>query len=163
MKYKKFILPMLIAVVLVIGAIAFNNGLSTIEDEREMIPLCQDMNIGLTPYSPLAGGRLARDWFGQTKRSQLDQTAKDKYDTNEQKDHSIVDRVGELASKKGVSRAQIALAWLFKQPQVVAPIVGGSKIKYVKEAVQALDVELSNEEIEYLKELYQPHNIVGAL
>lgn len=133
------------------------------EDEREMIPLCKDMKVGLTPYSPLAGGRLTRDWYGETKRSQLDQTAKDKYDVNEPIDHPIVDRVGELALKKGVSRAQVAMSWLLNQEQVVAPIVGGSKIKYVEEAVLALNVELSNNEIEYLKELYHPHQIVGAL
>lgn len=133
------------------------------EDEREMIPLCKDMNIGLTPYSPLAGGRLTRDWFGQTKRSQLDQTAKDKYDANESKDHCIVDRVGELAKEKGISRAMIAMSWLLHQSQVVAPIVGGSKIKHVKDAVDSLEIHLSDSEIEYLCEQYQPHNIVGAL
>lgn len=133
------------------------------EDEREMIPLCEDMGVSLTPYSPLAGGRLARDWFSNTKRGLLDQAAKDKYDNNEQMDHIIVERVGELAHKKGVSRAMIAISWLLHQNCVCAPIVGGSKINHVKEAIEALDLKLSNEDIAYLEELYKPHKIVGAL
>lgn len=133
------------------------------EDEREMIPLCQDMNIALTPYSPLAGGRLTRDWYGDTLRNKYDQTVKDKYDANEPIDHPIVDRVGEIAQKKKVTRAMIAMKWLINQQQVIAPIIGGSKIQYVKEAIKAIDVKLNSEEMKYLEELYQPHPIVGAL
>lgn len=133
------------------------------EDEREMIPLCQDMKIGLTPYSPLAGGRLARDWYSDTKRALLDQSAKDKYDKNEPVDHVIVDRVGKLAKDKNTTRAKIALAWLMSHDGVCAPIVGGSKIKYIDEAIDALKIHLNDDEIQYLQECYQPHRIVGAL
>lgn len=133
------------------------------EDEREMIPLCQDMKIGLTPYSPLAGGRLARDWYSDTKRALLDQSAKDKYDKNEPVDHVIVDRVGKLAKDKNTTRAKIALAWLMSHDGVCAPIVGGSKIKYIDEAIDALKIHLNDDEIQYLQECYHPHRIVGAL
>lgn len=133
------------------------------EDEREMIPLCQDMNIALTPYSPLAGGRLTRDWYGDTLRNKYDQTVKDKYDANEPIDHPIVDRVGKIAQKKNTTRAMVAMKWLMNQQQVTAPIIGGSKIKYVKEAIQAIDLQLNTEDMKYLEELYQPHLVVGAL
>lgn len=133
------------------------------EDEREMIPLCRDMKVALTPYSPLAGGRLARDWFGDTKRALLDQSAKNKYDENEPVDHAIVDCVGKLAKDKKTTRAKIALAWLLSRDGVCAPIVGGSKIKYIDEAIDALKIHLNNREIQYLQECYQPHRIVGAL
>ncbi len=133
------------------------------EDEREMIPLCQDLGVALTPYSPLAGGRLARDWFADTKRSQLDQSAKDKYDANEPVDHEIVNRVGELAKQKGVTRAQIALSYLLGHPQVAAPIIGGSRLTHLDDAIGALDIVLTPDERAYLEEAYQPHRIVGAL
>lgn len=133
------------------------------EDEREMIPLCQDMHIALTPYSPLAGGRLTRDGDGDTLRSKYDQTVKDKYDANECIDQPIMDRVGELAQKKNVTRAMIAMRWLMNKEQVTAPIIGGSKIKYVEEAIKAIDIKISEEEMKYLEELYKPHTIVGAL
>ncbi|WP_296884208.1 aldo/keto reductase [Thomasclavelia sp.] len=132
------------------------------EDERELIPLCKDMNIPLTPYSPLAGGRLTRDWNGDTLRDKYDQTVKEKYDMSKTIDYPIVKRVGEIAESKQISRAQVAMSWLLQKDNVV-PIVGGTKVKHLDEAISALDVTLSDEEIEYLEELYQPHNIVGAL
>lgn len=133
------------------------------EDEREMIPLCQNLNIALTPYSPLAGGILTRDWYGNSKRALFDHTVKDKYEHNEETDHKIVHRVGEIAKRKGVSRAMIALAWLFHKEMVCAPLIGGSKTKYIDEAIQALDITLTPDEIHYLEEMYTPHRIVGAL
>ena len=132
------------------------------EDERELIPLCKDMNIPLTPYSPLAGGRLTRDWNGDTLRDKYDQTVKEKYDMSKTIDYPIVKRVSEIAESKQISRAQVAMSWLLQKDNVV-PIVGGTKVKHLDEAISALDVTLSDEEIEYLEELYQPHNIVGAL
>lgn len=132
------------------------------EDEREMIPFCQDMGVALVPYSPLAAGRIVRDWTADTARSKTDQIAHAKYDATEEQDRAIVARVAELAEQKGVSRAQIALAWLW-QKGIHSPIVGVTKEKYLDDFMGAFDVILSADEIAYLDDLYQPHNIVGAL
>ena len=133
------------------------------EDEREMIPYCKDAKISLTPYSPLAAGRLTRDWKATTLRYQTDQESVKKYDHSEQQDHMIVDRVAMLAQQKNVTRTQIALAWLLHKPQVAAPIIGATEISHLEEAVKALDVQLSSQDMQFLEELYQPHPIVGAL
>ncbi|PNR93701.1 aldo/keto reductase [Petrotoga sp. 9PWA.NaAc.5.4] len=133
------------------------------EDERELIPLCKDQKIGLTPYSPLAAGRLARDWSETTYRLQTDEVAKSKYDSTKDVDKAVVDRVAELANKHGVSRAQISLAWLLHKEPVNAPIVGATKITHVEDAVGAISVKLSSEEIAYLEEPYVPHAIVGPI
>lgn len=133
------------------------------EDERELLPLCNDMKVALTPYSPLAAGRLTRDWEATTYRFESDETAKQKYDSTEEQDRKIVERVAELAEKKGVKRVHIALAWLLHKQPVVAPIIGGTKISHIEDAVAAIDVKLSEEEMNYLEELYEPHKIVGAL
>lgn len=132
------------------------------EDEREMIPFCQDMGVALVPYSPLAAGRIVRDWTADTARSKTDQIAHAKYDATEEQDRAIVARVAELAEQKGVSRAQIALAWLW-QKGIHSPIVGVTKEKYLDDFMGAFDVILSADEVAYLDDLYQPHNIVGAL
>lgn len=131
------------------------------EEEREMIPYCQSEGIGITPYSPLAAGRLSRSWSGKTVRYQSDINAKERYDQTMQQDKIIVDRVGELAALKGVSYTQIALAWLLSKPYVVAPIFGASKLDYLDDAIGALDVSLSNEEIDYLESCYLPHAVKG--
>jgi len=133
------------------------------EDERELIPLCKDQKIGLTPYSPLAAGRLARDWSETTYRLQTDEVAKSKYDSTKNADKAIVDRVAELANKYGVSRAQISLAWLLHKDPVNAPIVGATKITHLEDAVGALSVKLTPNEITYLEEPYVPHPIVGPI
>lgn len=133
------------------------------EDERELIPYCKDANIQLTPYSPLAAGRLTRDWQGATIRFKTDKESIVKYDGNEQVDHLIVDRVAALAKEKNVTRTQIALAWLLHQPQVAAPIIGATKITHLEEAIQAFDVELTKEDLKFLEEEYTPHKVVGAL
>ena len=133
------------------------------EDERELIPLCKDQKIGLTPYSPLAAGRLARDWSETTYRLQTDQVAKSKYDSTKDADKAIVDRVAELANKHGVSRAQISLAWLLHKEPVNAPIVGATKITHLEDAVGAISVKLTPEEMAYLEEPYVPHSIVGPI
>ncbi|MCX8601442.1 MULTISPECIES: aldo/keto reductase [unclassified Gilliamella] len=133
------------------------------EDERELIPICKQFNVSLTPYSPLAAGRLARSqWHTDTLRSQTDQTAIAKYDGMESADRKIVQRVQELAEKHHVTMTQIALAWQFAKG-VTAPIIGATKTQYLDDAVGALLVSLSDDEITYLEELYVAHPIVGAL
>lgn len=132
------------------------------EEEREMNALCRDMGVALTPYSPLAAGRLSRSWDATTKRAQSDKIAKQKYDQTKDVDKVIVDRVGELADKKGVNRTQISLAWLLAQNPVAAPVIGATKAEYIDDAVNALDVSLTEEEMVYLEEEYQPHPVVGA-
>ncbi len=132
------------------------------EEEREMMPLCREEKIGVIPYSPLAAGRLTRDWSPEsTLRAQTDQVAKGKYDSAADKDVLVVQRVAELAEKHGVLRVHIALAWLLQKRPVTAPIIGATKISHLEEAVGSLAVTLSSEEVAYLEEPYQPHTIVG--
>ncbi|PNZ57210.1 aldo/keto reductase [Staphylococcus casei] len=131
------------------------------EEEREMLPLCKSENIGVTPYSPLASGRLVRDGAQKTKRSETDQVQKAKYDTTIEQDKRIVDRVAELAEKYQVSRVQIALAWLLQKEEVTAPIVGATKLPHLDDPVAAMDINLSHEDLMYLEENYVPHNVVG--
>ncbi|GGJ12554.1 oxidoreductase [Alicyclobacillus cellulosilyticus] len=133
------------------------------EEEREMMPLCRSENIAVIPYSPLAGGLLARDVTVETLRSQTDQVLHQKYDRMLEHDRVIIDRVGELAAKHGVPRAQIALAWLLHKPGVTAPIVGVTKEHHLTDAIAALDIKLTPEEMAYLEEPYVPHPVVGAL
>jgi aryl-alcohol dehydrogenase-like predicted oxidoreductase len=130
------------------------------EEEREMLPLCREENIAVTPYSPLARGRLARDRDVTTFRSETDQGL-NKYDTTAESDQIIVDRVKELAVRHGVTRTQIALAWLLQKKPVTAPIIGATKISQLEDAVGALDVTLTAEEIAWLEEPYVPHPIIG--
>jgi len=133
------------------------------EDERELIPICNQQNVARTPYSPLAAGRLSRlEWNTDTKRSQTDKTAVSKYDSTQETDYKIVIRVNEIAKKYHATMTQIALAWQFAKG-VTAPIIGATKAKYFDDAVGALNIKLTNEDICYLEELYVPHNIVGAL
>ncbi len=133
------------------------------EDEREMLPLCIEEKIAMTPYSPLAAGRLARDWSESTQRSETDPIAKEKYDATAEADKLVIDRVGEMAKKHGVSRAQIALAWMLHKRPVVAPIIGATKIPHLEDAVDALSVTLTAEETAYLEAPYVPHPLVGLL
>ena len=130
------------------------------EEEREMNPMCKDMGVALVPYSPLAAGRLTRDWESTSLRFETDATAKRKYDSTEDSDRVIVDRVKDIADKYQVTRAQIAIAWLWRKG-VVSPIVGVTKVKYLDDFVAALDVTLSDEDMEYLEEMYVPHKIMG--
>lgn len=131
------------------------------EEEREMIPLCKDMGVGLTPYSPLAAGRLSRDWTATTKRAEVDKIVKAKYDSTVASDKIIVDRVGELAQKYNTTRTGIALAWQWHKG-VVAPIIGPTKEAYLDDAVNALAVYLAEEDVKYLEEPYIPHKVMGA-
>ncbi len=133
------------------------------EDERELIKICQEQNIALTPYSPLASGRLSRtEWNADTKRSQTDKTAVSKYDNTQEIDYAIVLRVKELADKYNCTMTQIALAWQFAKG-VTSPIIGATKAKYFDDAVGALNVKLTASDVAYLEELYIPHKIVGAI
>ena len=131
------------------------------EEEREMLPLCEDQQVGVTPYSPLASGRLTRDWLATTKRFLTDNVAKSKYDLTLEQDKIIVERVAELAHQKGVEKASLSLAWLLQKKQVVAPIVGATKKAHLETAIKALAIELTKEEIDYLEEAYVPHVIMG--
>jgi aryl-alcohol dehydrogenase (NADP+) len=135
------------------------------EEEREMMPLCLDEGIGLIPYSPMARGFLAGDrrkgGGGETTRATTDKLAARFYYGDS--DFVIADRVGELATRRGVSRMQIALAWVLSRPGVAAPIVGASKLRHLDEAIDALSLKLSVEECTFLEELYQPHPVVGPL
>lgn len=133
------------------------------EDERELIPICKQFNVSLTPYSPLAAGRLSRlEWQTNTLRSKTDKTAVAKYDSTQQIDMNIVKRVNEIAQKYTVTMTQIALAWQFAKG-VASPIIGATKTQYLDDSVGALKVSLTKEDIAYLEELYLPHRIVGAL
>ena len=132
------------------------------EEEREMLPLCRAQQIGVIPYSPLASGRLTRDWSSDsTLRSATDQIQRMKYDASADMDRQVVERVAELAQKHGVPRTHIALAWLLQKEPVTAPIVGATKIAHLEEAVGALALKLTQEEVAYLEEPYVPHRIVG--
>ncbi|MGD0030800.1 aldo/keto reductase [Paenibacillus illinoisensis] len=133
------------------------------EEEREMLPLCKEEGIGVIPYSPLASGRLTRDWSETTHRSVTDQVQKSKYDSTADTDCFIVERVAEIASKHGVPRVHIAMAWLMQKQPVAAPIIGATKISHLEEAVAALDVKLTAEEIALLEEPYVPHPVVGLI
>jgi aryl-alcohol dehydrogenase (NADP+) len=133
------------------------------EEEREMIPLCLEEGVGLIPYSPLArgfvaGNRRVED-FGDTSRSKTDELAKKYYYSKS--DFEIVERISAIAKRREVSNAQVALAWILAQPGVAAPIVGASRMNHLEDAVNALSLELSSEEIETLSSAYQPHAVYG--
>ncbi|WP_300621135.1 aldo/keto reductase [uncultured Fusobacterium sp.] len=131
------------------------------EEEREMIPFCKEENIALTPYSALAGGRLAKYRGETSKRLEEDSYAKFKYDKTFELDQLIIDRVVELSKKYGVSMTEISLAWLFTK--VTSPIVGATKVSQVEGMAKAVDLTLSDEDISYLEELYIPHQLVGVM
>ena len=132
------------------------------EEEREMLPLCRAEGIGVIPYSPLAAGRLTRDVSAEsTLRSETDEIAKKKYDATIETDQQVVKRVAEIAERHGAPRVHIALAWLLQKSPVTAPIIGATKISHLKDAVGALSIQLSLEEVAYLEEPYVPHSIVG--
>lgn len=133
------------------------------EEEREMLPLCKEEKIAVIPYSPLASGRLTRDWSETTLRSETDDIQKSKYGATENTDRLVVERVAEIAEKQGVTRSQIALAWLLQKEPVAAPIIGATKISHLEDSVGALSVRLTTEEVAYLEEPYVPHPVVGAL
>lgn len=133
------------------------------EDERELIPVCKQFNVSLTPYSPLAAGRLSRlEWQTNTLRSKTDKTAITKYDSTQQIDMNIVKRVNEIAQKYAVTMTQVALAWQFAKG-ITSPIIGATKTQYLDDAIGALKISLTKDDIAYLEELYIPHKIMGAI
>jgi aryl-alcohol dehydrogenase (NADP+) len=125
------------------------------EEEREMLPYCLDTGVGVIPWSPLARGKLTRPWDESTARSETDQFGKTLY--GQEGDRRIVDAVGRVAADRGVSRAQVALAWVLAQPGITAPIVGATKSQHLEDAVAAVDLELSDEELDALEADYVPH------
>ena len=131
------------------------------EDEREMIPVCRQYDMAITPYSPMASGHLTRPtWESSSKRGTTDTTMVNKYDHDRAIDMPVIERVAKVADDHGVPMAQVALAWHWARG-VESPIVGCSKPERVDDAVAALDLELSPAEVDFLEELYQPHNLVG--
>jgi aryl-alcohol dehydrogenase-like predicted oxidoreductase len=126
-----------------------------------MLRLCQAEGIGVIPWSPLARGRLTRDWDESSARSETDEFGKTLYAKTAEADRKVVERVAEVASSRGVPRAQVALAWLLHKPVVTAPIVGASKPQHLEDAVAALSLKLTHEEIVDLEEPYVPHAVTG--
>lgn len=133
------------------------------EDERELIPICNQMGVSLMPYSPLAAGHLSRpEWRTDSLRSKTDRVAMGKYDRMEEQDMQVVARVHELSEKHDCKMPQIALAWQWAKG-IAAPIIGATKTTYLDDAVGALNVRLTDEDIAYLEEMYVPHPVVGAV
>ncbi len=131
------------------------------EEEREMLPLCADARIAVLPWSPLARGRLTRDWSTETPRTRTDPYGKSLFAATEASDRKIVDQVAAIATARGVPRAQVALAWLLHKSAVTAPIVGASKPQHLDDAVAALELRLNETEIAQLEAPYVPHAVVG--
>jgi aryl-alcohol dehydrogenase-like predicted oxidoreductase len=128
------------------------------EEEREMHPLCVDQGVGVIPWSPLARGRLSREWGTETARSGVDQFAIELYEDG---DKEIVDAVGRVAGARGIPQAQVALAWLISRPWVTAPLIGASKPQHLDDAIKALSLTLDDEEIQELEAPYRPHRVAG--
>jgi aryl-alcohol dehydrogenase-like predicted oxidoreductase len=128
------------------------------EEEREVLPFCEDQGIGVLPWSPLARGRLTRDWDETTARSQSDEFGRTLYGDG---DREVVEAVAEVARRREVPRAQVALAWLLAKPVVTSPIVGVTKLEHLHDAVAAVDLELSDAEVEELEAAYRPHPVAG--
>jgi aryl-alcohol dehydrogenase-like predicted oxidoreductase len=131
------------------------------EEEREMLPLCRDQGIGLIPWSPLARGRLTRPAEEETARTQTDKFGATLYEKTAEADRLVIEEVGNIAQERGIPRARVALAWVLAKPQVTAPIVGASKPHHLDDAIAALSLKLSDEEIERLEAPYVPHGVVG--
>ncbi|MCB2082556.1 MAG: aldo/keto reductase [Sphingomonadaceae bacterium] len=131
------------------------------EEEREMLPLCADRGIAVMPWSPMARGKLTRPWNSTTERSESDLVGKALYARTQDNDRQIVDAVEAVAKERGVPMAQIALAWVLRKPEVTSPIIGATKPKHIDDAVAALDIELTDDEVRRLEEPYQPHPVMG--
>ena len=145
--------------------ISMQNHLNLIyrEEEREMIPLCKEEKIALTPYSPLASGRLTRDLSESTKRSETDQIAISKYGSTETADSQIIERLAAVAERRGVSRIHVALAWLLQKEPVTIPIIGATKLSHLEDVIPALSLKLEPEEITFMEEPYIPHKVIGPV
>jgi len=131
------------------------------EEEREMLPFCREEKIGVIPWSPLARGRLTRDWEETSTRSERDEFGKTLYTATVEADRKVVEAVKEIAEKREVPRAQIALAWILQKQPVTAPITGATKLHHLTDAIAALEIKLTPEEIQKLEEPYIPHPVAG--
>ncbi len=131
------------------------------EEEREMLPLCRDAGIAVLPWSPLARGRLTREWNTETERTRTDPYGDKLFPPAAEADRKIVEAVAAVASARGVPRAQVALSWLIRRPGVTAPIIGAAKPEHLDDAVAALELELSAAEMSQLEAAYVPHAIAG--
>jgi aryl-alcohol dehydrogenase-like predicted oxidoreductase len=131
------------------------------EEAREMLPLCRAEGIGVIPWSPLARGRLTRDWDTTTARSETDEFGKTLYTATTEADRRVVEAVAAVAAGRGIPRAQVALAWVLQTPGVTAPIVGATRLEHLSDAVAALEVKLTPEEIAALEAPYVPHSVLG--
>jgi aryl-alcohol dehydrogenase-like predicted oxidoreductase len=131
------------------------------EEEREMLPFCVDQGIAVLPWSPLARGRLTRAPDATTDRKQTDTLAKKFYDSTDEADQRVINKVAEIAENRGVPRAQVALAWLIQMPSVTSPIIGASKPHHLDDAIAALSLSLTPDEISALESFYQPHPVAG--
>lgn len=131
------------------------------EEEREMLPLCQQQGIGVIPWSPLARGRLTRDWDDQSARSETDEFGKTLYASSADADRQVVEEVRKVADVRGLPRAQVALAWLLGKSAITAPIIGATKLQHLTDAVAAVDVTLTREEMTQLEAPYMPHAVAG--
>ncbi len=131
------------------------------EEEREMLPLCQAEGVGVIPWSPMARGRLTRDWDESSDRLETDEYGKSLYAKTEDADRKVVAQVGAIAKARGVPRAQVALAWVLAKPEVSAPIIGATKPHHLDDAVSALSLKLTAEEVRSLEVLYVPHENTG--
>ncbi|MEE3502828.1 aldo/keto reductase [Acidiphilium acidophilum] len=131
------------------------------EEEREMLPLCRAEGIGVIPWSPLARGRLTRDWDTSSARSETDEFGKTLYAGTQDADRKVVEAVAAVAGGRGLSRAQIALAWVLSKPGITSPIIGATKIEHLNDAVAAVKIKLSEDEIVRLEAPYVPHQVVG--
>jgi aryl-alcohol dehydrogenase-like predicted oxidoreductase len=131
------------------------------EEQREMLPLCRDQGVGVIPWSPLARGRLARDWNAASARAETDAFGRSLYAETLEADRKVVEALGAVAVRLGLPRAQVALAWVLQQPGVTAPIVGATRLEQLDDAVAALGVTLSAEDVAELEKPYVPHAVVG--
>ncbi|MCW3791577.1 aldo/keto reductase [Paenibacillus sp. LS1] len=131
------------------------------EEEREMMPLCKEDKIGVMPWSPLAAGRLARPWGETDERAKVDAIATAIYSATAESDRQVVERVTEVATTRGVPMSQIALAWLLQKEPVTSAIVGTTEISHIEDAVAALSIQLTPEEMALLEEPYVPHPVLG--
>jgi 1-deoxyxylulose-5-phosphate synthase len=131
------------------------------EEEREMLPLCKAEGVGVIPWSPLARGRLARPWDSTTNRSEKDVFGKKIYSSVTESDRTIVQKVTEIAKRRGVTMAQVALAWVLQKSEVTAPIIGATKLEHLRDAIAALELKLAPEEVAELEAPYVPHPVAG--
>jgi aryl-alcohol dehydrogenase-like predicted oxidoreductase len=131
------------------------------EEEREMLPLCRDQGVGVIPWSPLARGKLARPWASETDRTRTDQYARSLYAKTEESDRQVVDAVERLSGSRGIPMAQIGLAWVLAKPGITAPIIGATKPRHLDDAIAALSVKLTEDEMKELEATYVPHPISG--